>query len=61
MGDDLGLLITAACDAADDARQHRDYRGKYVHVGRGLIYAVSALAQAVDHFATVVTPPEENP
>ena len=59
MDDDLGLLITAALDAADDAGQHRDYRGRYVHVGRGLTYAIAALATAIDRFATAVTPPED--
>ena len=60
MNEDLGLLITAATDAADDAKQHRDYRGKYVHIGRGLIYTGTALANAINRFAAAIEP-KENP
>ena len=55
---EFGLLVTAAKDAADDAGQHPDYRGQYVHIGRGLIYAVSALAVSVGRFATAIAPKE---
>ena len=58
--EEIGLLVTAATEAADDAGQHRDYRGKYVHVGRGLVYALSALALAVERFAAAVHPKEES-
>ena len=60
LSEEIGLLVTAATEAADDAGHRRgDFRGRYVYVGRGLIYALSALALALERFAAAVHPPKE--
>lgn len=58
---DIHLLIIAAQDAADDAGTAGDYRAKYVHTGRGLVYATSALALSIERFAGAIHPNKERP
>lgn len=59
MDDELGLLVSAATDAAARVDTARDYRKKFTHIGVGLIHALCAVAVSLARFARAVHPQEK--